>query len=226
MVALPPAEQFRLPDALLQQPVPIILASVSPRRRNLFSALGLPFETQGAHVDEARRWRELPESLARRLAFEKAESVAGKHPAAWVVGADTVVVGMGLVLGKPRDEAQAEAMLELLSGRTHRVLTGVALVHLERQVRSGFVECTWVTFRHLLRAELDGYIRTGQPLDKAGAYGIQGQAGQFVQGVEGSYTNVVGLPLERLRQLLRLELGRFWKAGESACRPGTNCGSM
>ena len=206
-------ERFRLPKALLERRVPVVLASFSPRRRHLFRALGLPFKSQGAQIDETRLTGELPEALAARLAFEKAQSVAREHPGAWVVGADTIVVGMGRVLGKPRGEAQAAAMLELLAGRTHRVLSGVALVHAEGGGRTGFVECTRVTFRHLGRAEMEAYIRTGHPLDKAGAYGIQGPAGRFVSRIEGSYTNVVGLPMERLRALLLGELGGMRRTG-------------
>jgi len=216
-------DRFRLPDAFRALHVPVILASDSPRRSKLFSALGLPFKTQGAQVDETHRHGESPEALSERLAFEKAEYVARNDPESWVIGADTVVVGMGRILGKPRDEAQAAAMLELLSGRTHRVLTGVALVHSGRRVRKGFVECTRVSFRHLQWAEIEAYLRTGQPMDKAGAYGIQGQAGRFIPSIEGSYTNVVGLPMERLRELLVSHLGPLAAAGSRNSGKCTCC---
>lgn len=216
----PGIEALRLPEALLARAGPVVLASLSPRRLSLFRAFGLPFESQGAQVDETHPAGELPEALAARLASEKAQSVAREHPGAWVVGADTIVVGMGRVLGKPRDEAEATAMLELLAAHTHRVLSGVALVHVDREVHTGFVESTRVTFRHLRRTEMDAYIRTGHPLDKAGAYGIQGPAGRFVSRIEGSYTNVVGLPMERLRALLLEQLGGLGRPGSGMGEKG------
>jgi len=205
---------FRLPEALVQKAPPFVLASLSPRRQNLFRSLGLSFECRGAEIDETPRAGESPEALAARLAFEKADRVAAAHSRAWVVGADTIVVAMGRILGKPRGEAEAATMLELLCGRTHRVLSGVALVHKGLGLREGFVECTRVTFRHLRRAEIEDYLRSGHALDKAGAYGIQGPAGRFVARLEGSYTNVVGLPMERLRAVLLERLGG-WGRGAS-----------
>jgi septum formation protein len=197
------AREFALPErerASLSSE--FILGSVSARRRHLFAAFGLPFRCQGADIAEDQRPGEPEEDFALRLAFEKAEAVARRNPAAWVLGADTLVAGMGVILGKPQNSGQAADMLRLLSGRTHRVLTGVALCGLESGLRQGWVETTKVSFRHLKWAEIEDYLKSGEPADKAGAYGIQGAAGAFVRRVEGSYTNVVGLPMESLRRVL------------------------
>jgi septum formation protein len=197
--------------------VELILGSASARRRHLFAAFGLPFRCQGAEIAEDQRPGEPEEDFALRLAFEKAEAVARQNPSAWVLGADTLVAGMGVILGKPQHPAQAVDMLGLLSGRTHRVLTGVALCGLESGLRQGWVETTKVSFRHLKWAEIEDYLKSGEPLDKAGAYGIQGAAGAFVRRVEGSYTNVVGLPMESLKRVLEklLASARALKSGLS-----------
>jgi len=136
--------------------------------------------------------------MVLRLALAKARAVAADHPGATVVGADTVVVLDGEILGKPTDAADAADMLTRLSGRTHEVLTGVAVVPGEC-----FATTTSVTFRTLTPAEVDGYVATGEPLDKAGAYGIQGLGGALVASISGSFDNVVGLPVEQLSDLLR-----------------------
>jgi septum formation protein len=180
--------------------LPVVLASASPRRVALLRQAGLVFTVADPGPD--RPWPEgaEPRHGVRALALDKAQRIARRVPASLVIGADTVVVARGQRLGKPRDAAAAMAMLERLQGRTHEVWTGIALVH--RGERRTASECTRVQFARLDPATLRRYVRSGEPLDKAGAYAIQGLGGQFVRRIEGDYTNVVGLPLARLRLLL------------------------
>jgi septum formation protein len=195
-------ERFRLPLHLIERKPQVVLATRSPRRLELFKAYGLPFISQGADLPEEPFDGELPEDFARRLALEKAEAVARDFPGALVMGADTVVACEETILGKPEDEPDAERMLRMLSGRTHRVITGVALVMKDKDIRHVFIDITFVRFRPLSNRDIAGYIQSGEPLDKAGAYGIQGGAGKFVEHCGGSYTNVVGLPMEALHKAL------------------------
>jgi septum formation protein len=186
--------------------VSIILASTSPRRAELLTAAGIPFVTHRVDVDESALDGETAPACARRLARAKAEAVA-RPPGAIVLGADTLVVVDGDALGKPLDEAAAAAMLRRLSGRTHEVVTGVAIVH--DGGASVDVVSTQVTFETLTEAEIAWYVGTREPLDKAGAYGIQGGASRFVTRIEGSYSNVVGLPVELVyRRLQALTIAR------------------
>jgi septum formation protein len=184
----------------------LILASASPRRRELLAGAGLAFEVVPANVDETMRPGETPEEHVERLAREKAGAVAGRlapAPMRLVLGSDTVVVLDGEVLGKPRDAAHAEALLARLAGRTHRVLTGVAVAASGGPaLRSRVVESR-VRMRTASTAEIRAYVATGEPLDKAGAYALQGEGRRFVASVEGSETNVIGLPLEETLALLR-----------------------
>jgi septum formation protein len=183
----------------------LVLASASPRRRELLARTGLPFDVVPADIEEVARPGESPEALAERLAREKARAVADRFaasPARLVIGSDTVVVVGGDVLGKPRDAAHAEALLGRLVGRTHRVLTGVAVASsAEPAVRSRVVE-SLVRMRGASAEEIRRYVATGEPLDKAGAYALQGEGRRFVLEVEGSETNVIGLPLEETLTLL------------------------
>ncbi len=184
--------------------VPLILASRSPRRRKLLQQLGLDFEVHPSDLDEKATNHRLPEQLVEQLALEKARRVATRFPEALTLGADTIVVLDGEVLNKPADEAEARAMLRRLSGRTHTVYTGVALIHPGSQREIVDYEATRVTFAPLSDAEIDAYVATGSPLDKAGAYGIQDDYGAvFIRRIEGDYYNVVGLPLHRLYCMLR-----------------------
>ncbi len=184
--------------------VPLILASRSPRRRKLLQQLGLDFEVHPSDLDEKATNHRLPEQLVEQLALEKARRVATRFPEALTLGADTIVVLEGEVLNKPADEAEARAMLRRLSGRTHTVYTGVALIHPGSQREIVDYEATRVTFAPLSDAEIDAYVATGSPLDKAGAYGIQDDYGAvFIRRIEGDYYNVVGLPLHRLYCMLR-----------------------
>ncbi len=183
---------------------PFVLASASPRRRTLLSRLGVPCTVDPAHVDESIDDSALPEAEAARLASEKAAWVAARHPDALVLGADTIVVIDGRVLGKPESTDEAHAMLRTLSGRSHHVHTGVALVHRPSGRAVAETESTRVTFAPMTEAERAAYVATGSPLDKAGAYGIQDDEGAwFVSGIEGDFYNVVGLPLHRLYRIVR-----------------------
>jgi septum formation protein len=186
--------------------VSLVLASASPRRRDLLAAAGLRFEVVPPEVDERARPGEAPPQLAERLAREKALEVAarlGREPRRVVLGSDTLVVLEERVLGKPADAEEAVRWLTLLAGRVHRVLTGIAAVESDTlRVRSLHVESR-VRMRSAALEEIRAYVATGEPLDKAGAYAIQGQGGRFVRHVEGSASNVIGLPVEETLLLLR-----------------------
>lgn len=185
----------------------LILASGSPRRRDFLSDLGLAFTVQAADIDESVREAEDPAVFVGRLAHEKAAVVAALFPAAWVLAADTVVVVDGRILGKPRDAGEAASMLMQLSGRWHEVWTGFCILRGENGSRVSRQICTRVRFMPLDPAVCLAYVRTGEPLDKAGAYGIQGKGAFLVEEIEGSYTNVVGMPLaEVLEELLLLKV--------------------
>lgn len=178
----------------------VILASASPRRRELLTQAGVCFAVDPADIDESRHPGETPGDYVQRLAVEKARVVAQRHPAATVLGADTTVVLDGDTLNKPCDAADAARMLGALSGRTHQVLTGVAVVRDGHETVR--LESTDVTFRTLGEQELQAYIASGEPMDKAGAYGIQGYAARWIPRIEGDYYNVVGLPLALVVGLL------------------------
>ena len=178
----------------------LVLASASPRRRELLEQAGFRFEVRVADIEESRLPGEAPQDYVRRLALEKAQAVAKLTPEAVVLGADTTVVLDSEVLNKPADRSDAERMLRLLSGRTHPVHTGVAVVC--SCCTLTHVETTDVEFRHIEPAELSTYLDSGDPLDKAGAYGIQGYAARWIPRISGDYFNVVGLPLAAVVKLL------------------------
>ena len=178
----------------------LILASESPRRAELLKAAGFTLEIIPSMVDEQRRDGERAEEYVLRLAIEKAELVVRKRRDLPIVAADTVVVVDGYVLGKPKDDGEAAEMLRTLAGRTHEVLTGVT-VRLGDEQR-GHVERTRVRVAPLSPAEIAWYVGTGEPRDKAGAYAVQGLASRFIEAVEGSYSNVVGLPVATVYRLL------------------------
>lgn len=191
----------------------MILASQSPRRYELLSDAGFSLEVVPADIDETRLPGEKPVDLVLRLASEKAEAVRSqlsrRPDDGLLVAADTIVWMGGEALGKPRDAEDARRMLEELSGRTHSVSTGVCAMALASDgscaTQARFVETTEVTFWDLSKAEIDAYVATGEPLDKAGAYGIQGAGRLLVRGISGDYSNVVGLPIARLvRELASL----------------------
>lgn len=191
----------------------VVLASASPRRRELLNVIGIPHEVRPANIDETMRAREAPRRHAERLAREKASAVATRDPDLITIGADTVVVINRKVLGKPVDRGDAERMLRLLSGREHTVITAVA-VSRGRKLRSAIEEVR-VKFRRLRDDEIEAYIATGEPMDKAGAYGIQGYGATIVERIEGDYFAVMGLPLVRLLGLMR-DVGVRYRFGELA----------
>lgn len=182
----------------------LILASKSPRRSELLRAAGIEFEVRGPNLPEEIRRGEWPHDYARRLAREKAQAIAiNEPPGTLVLGADTIVLLENQILEKPKDAQDARRMLLLLSGRTHFVITGVCLVRAKNTIEACEFESTEVTFRILDDAEIADYVASGEPFDKAGAYGIQGLASKFVSRVNGCYFNVVGLPASRVYGLLK-----------------------
>lgn len=217
-------------DATLPQSARLILASVSPRRRELLAQAGFSFTVESADVDESQRAGEGPSAYVLRLAVEKAQAVFVRHANPThddetvmngapdsssgpliVLGADTTVVCDGQILAKPANTADAARILRRLSGRTHQVLTGVAAV-----TRAGVVsgaETTEVTFSEIPEAELAAYCATAEPLDKAGAYGIQGYAARWIPRIDGDYFNVMGLPIARTAKLIEAALANCYQRG-------------
>ena len=181
----------------------LILASRSPRRAELLTAAGIIFEIFALEIDEQPRVGEAPGAYVERLAVEKAQAVFAWYPSETVLGADTTVVVDGRMLGKPADRADAVDMLRALRGRVHEVLTGVAVVG-PAGVTSA-VERTRVWFHDVTDEDISAYVDSGEPMDKAGAYAIQGLASRFVPRIEGSYTNVVGLPVALVSSILKGE---------------------
>ena len=182
----------------------IILASKSPRRKQLLSMMGLEFTVQTADIDETMDPSQTPAHEVAAVSARKAEKIAALHPQDVIVSADTIVVIDGKILGKPKDEQDAARMLRLLSGRTHTVYTGLT-VHANGKANTQVVS-TGVTFRDLSNAEIAAYIETKEPMDKAGAYAVQGFFARYIEGLKGSYANVMGLPVHLVYQKLK-ELG-------------------
>lgn len=185
----------------------LILASASPRRKELLEQMGLCFEVQASEIDEKTIEHLTPEELVQALAQQKARAVAERtiEPSIIVIGADTLVVIENQILGKPKDEEEAKQMLTLLQGRTHQVYTGIALLHvISGKASKELVRAsqTNVTMRVLSSQKLDWYIHTKEPMDKAGSYGIQGLGSTLVQRIDGCYSNVVGLSIPLLDQML------------------------
>lgn len=178
----------------------IVLASASPRRQELLRQVGLSFRVVPSGIDEKVTSPMAPGGLVEYLAVSKATDVAAKVPGALVIGADTIVVVDGDVLGKPGSREEAIAMLERLAGREHQVMTGVALVQGARKLVAH--EKTAVRFGTLTRAQIERYVDSGEPMDKAGGYGIQGRAAAMIEAIHGDYSNVVGLPLHRTVRML------------------------
>jgi septum formation protein len=193
----------------------VILASASPRRRELLDLVGIAYDVEPADIDETYGDGEEAAAHAERLAREKGASIAARNPDAVVIAADTIVVIDGMVLGKPRDVADAARMLSMLGGHTHVVLTAVAVMYRGR-LRSG-VESVLVTFRALDRERIAAYIATSEPMDKAGAYGIQGFGATLVERIDGDYFAVMGLPLARMVDLLQ-EIGVRYEFGALVSR--------
>ncbi len=185
---------------------PLILASASPRRRELLQQVGLRFRVVPSHATEEVRPGETPREYVLRTAQEKAQAVARRYPTAWILAADTIVEIDGHILGKPCDEAAGRRMLRLLSGRRHRVMTAFVVLHTEQQV--GRLITSTVSFKTLSESQISAYLATGESKDKAGAYAVQGQGRALVAELDGSYTNVVGLPMDEVLACLQ-DLGIY-----------------
>ena len=181
----------------------IILASASPRRSELLRNAGIPFRVKPAHVPESPNPGEAPLAYTKRLARDKARAIQPQFPECFVLGADTIVVSDEHLLEKPQDAEDAVRMLRLLSDRTHQVLTGVCLIEPGGKVEDVRYETTNVTFSPMSDAEIRSYVATGEPMDKAGAYGIQGVASRWASKIEGCYFNIVGLPIPLVYRVLR-----------------------
>ncbi len=180
----------------------IVLASASPRRRQLLSSLGLEFTVEPSCCEEKIMLRDSFGSLAADIAEQKARAVAGHHQNSLIIGADTIVVIDGDIMGKPSTEKEAAQMLIKLSGRWHSVFTGVALIDTQSNIVTKDYEQSKVKFKQLSKSEIQNYIATGEPMDKAGSYGIQGLGALLVEKIEGCYYNIVGLPLFKLNYML------------------------
>lgn len=188
----------------------LVLASASPRRAELLRAAGIRFDVIPATIDERPLTGETPAAYVERVAREKALDVGRRNPGRVILAADTTVVIDEVLLGKPADDAEAHAMLVRLSGRAHDVLTGVAVLCAEERILTA-VETTRVRFVEMTAAEIDWYVASGEPRGKAGSYAIQGLGSRFVDSIDGSYSNVVGLPVAAVWRMLReakLEPGR------------------
>lgn len=189
-------------DEVVREPArQIVLASRSPRRAELLTAAGISFEVLAADIDETPHPNEAPAAYVERLAIEKARAVLALRPGARVLGADTTVTIDGEILGKPEDDADALRMLRMLNGRPHDVHTGVAVVSTSG-VRSA-VDTTRVWFDAMTEEDISWYVATGEPVDRAGAYAIQGFASRFITRIDGSYSNVVGLPVALVSSILK-----------------------
>jgi len=181
---------------------PLILASASPRRQEFLQRLGLDFRVAPAHIDETPETGEAPEAFVRRMALTKAQHIARQHPESVVLGADTVVVLAGTIFGKPQDREEAFTILKRLQGRTHQVMTGFAVVSRQQAIEVIDAQTTQVAFDRFDDVVLRAYVDSGEPMDKAGAYGIQDRGAFLVRSITGSYSNVVGLPLNAVVQTL------------------------
>lgn len=185
----------------------LILASSSPRRQELLREIGIPFQVHAANINEDQLAGEAPIAYALRLAQEKAQAVAAQYPQSYVLGADTIVVVDGEVLGKPIDHADAARILRRLSGRSHDVTTAVSLIAPFKVAPGTLAETrastTKVYFREIAEAEIQQYVAGGEPMDKAGAYAIQGGASRWTDRIEGEFSNVVGLPLSLVTEMLK-----------------------
>ena len=177
----------------------IILASGSPRRKELLAQIGITFEIQKAEGEEVIT-SSVPTEAVKELSLQKAQEVAAKYEGDVVIGADTVVAAGGQILGKPKDKEDAMRMLRMLQGKDHEVITGVAVLLKDQQKVINFAEITKVHVFPMTEAQMEAYVESGEPMDKAGAYGIQGKFAAYVSGIEGDYNNVVGLPIGRLYQ--------------------------
>ncbi|MCX5809932.1 MAG: Maf family protein [Proteobacteria bacterium] len=184
----------------------IILASESTRRVDILRTLGISFSIIPPNIDERRKKDELPKDFVLRVSYEKAHKVGNLFPDKWVIGADTVVVLKGKILGKPKNDSDAFNMLKILSGKWHRVITGYCVLNISRNITYRDAVETRVYVRGLSDDEIKRYIKTSEPFDKAGSYAVQGKGGYMVKEIKGSYANVVGLPICEVAEAL-LSLG-------------------
>jgi nucleoside triphosphate pyrophosphatase len=180
----------------------IVLASASPRRRQILEDYNIKHRVVKSNISEKIDANKEPREIAMSLAFQKAHSIALDYKDSIVIGADTIVEYKGMILGKPKDEDEAIKMLKILNGKEHNVITGISLIHLNNNIKVIEYEETKVKFRNLEEVFIKKYVNTKEPLDKAGAYGIQGYGALLVEKIEGCYLNVVGLPLSKLQILL------------------------
>ena len=181
----------------------IILASKSPRRREILENTKVRFSIEESQIDEVIKLNELPKETVMRLAYEKALDVANRNRNSLVIGADTIVVINDTILGKPKDDIEAFSMLKLLSGKTHYVITGFALINLSLDKKIIDCQVSQVTFKELSEQCIKDYLQTKESLDKAGAYGIQGYGGLLVENIRGDYFNIVGLPISKISDCLK-----------------------
>lgn len=195
----------------------LILASASPRRARLLTEAGIDFDIVAPEVDEVFDQRLTPAKNAVRVALLKADSVAICHSASLTLAADTIVILDGQIMGKPEDEKHAREMLARLAGREHEVITGLAIVHIDSKIRWSAYESSRVRLTEISPGEIEKYVAEGEPMDKAGAYAIQGGAKQWVAWHKGSYTNIIGLPMERVKDAF-IELGYEIKMESARCR--------
>ncbi len=182
----------------------IILASASPRRSDLLAMMGIPCDIQPGDIDETVQEGEPPGMHVRRLSLEKTQELAGRYPDSWVIGADTIVVIEGHILGKPSTTAEAEYMLKMLSGKTHQVFTGITIFRASPATQLTDAVVSDVLFKQIPEEEIRWYVRTGEPFDKAGGYALQGKGAFFIEKIHGSFTNVIGLPLCETIEMLKL----------------------
>ncbi len=181
----------------------IILASKSPRRREILENTKVRFSIEESQIDEVIKLNELPKETVMRLAYEKALDVANRNRNSLVIGADTIVVINDTILGKPKDDIEAFSMIKLLSGKTHYVITGFALINLSLDKKIIDCQVSQVTFKELSEQCIKDYLQTKESLDKAGAYGIQGYGGLLVENIQGDYFNIVGLPISKISDCLK-----------------------
>ena len=185
----------------------IILASGSPRRSEILKNINLKFDIIKSKVDEIIIEGESPENLAMRLAYEKAKDVANTNKESIVIGADTIVVLDGKVLGKPSSKEEAKRMIRSLSGREHEVITGISFIKISEEIEVKDYCTSYVKFKELSEEEIEDYVSTGESMDKAGAYGIQGFGSLFVEYIKGDYFNIVGLPVYLVGKIMRENFG-------------------
>jgi septum formation protein len=190
---------------------PLILASNSPRRSALLSQINLKFIALPARIKEQILLNEKPEDYVERIALAKGNRIAKKYPNSTVIGADTIVVLENKILGKPKTKIKAKEMLRELQGKKHKVITGISVINKSKNIELSQAIKTDVKMKALSEKEIDGYVRTKEPLDKAGAYAIQGIGAVLIDEIKGSYTNVVGLPLDALCELLRKAEIEIWE---------------